>query len=46
VFFGYGGSREEYETVGSPKVFIGQKITGLCISSGEDAYYIYDGELL
>lgn len=46
VFFGYGGSREDYEKVGSPKVFIGQKINGLCISSSEDAYYIYDGELL
>jgi hypothetical protein len=46
VFFGYGGSREEYETAGSPTVFIGQKINGLCISSSEEAYYIYDGELL
>jgi len=46
VFFGYGGSREEYENANGPKVFIGQKVNGLCISSTEEAYYIYDNELL
>lgn len=46
VFFGYGGSKEQYENAKSPKVLIGQKINGLCISSTEEAYYIYDNELL
>lgn len=45
VFFGYGGTREKYEKTKTPKAFIGEEINGLCISSTDECYYIFDSEL-
>ena len=47
TFFGYSDKSLEYDKTQDPKVFLGEKIRGVCVSaSSEDVYFVYFSELL